>query len=100
MLHPYDPLASWPARSRNRRGPRRTRIRSRAVSANLQFVPLSEHGRGLLDELERRTGVTPYVTDGQGARTYWLSSVDVGAAGFDSMLNRIDPDWRQHLAHR
>jgi hypothetical protein len=68
------------------------------MSAEVQFTPLSEKGSELLDQLEQRTGVLPYLTISDGTRTYWLSAVDVGVMGFDAMLDRIDPTWREHLS--
>jgi hypothetical protein len=63
----------------------------------VELTPITEHGHKLLDELEHRTGAIPFKTDAEGVRTYWLSAVDVGAVGFEAMLDRIDPDWREHL---
>ena len=68
------------------------------MSAEIKLTPLTDHGRDLLDELERRTQFLPYKTDDRsGARTYYLPAEEVNADWFDSMLDGIDADWREHL---
>jgi hypothetical protein len=64
------------------------------MATEVRFEPLTNRGPGLLDALEARTDVLPFSA---GARTYALSDERVGSEGFDVMLDRIDPDWREHL---
>jgi hypothetical protein len=67
------------------------------MAAVIELVPDDERGTELLDELERRTQELPYKTNTRtGARTYSLQSADTD--GFDAILDRIDPDWREHLS--
>ena len=63
----------------------------------VRFEPLTDRRPELLDALEERTGVLPFKTDAAGARTYWLSGDEVGSDGFDPVLDKIDPDWHEHL---
>lgn len=65
------------------------------MAAEIEFEPLTERGRALLDELESWTGVLPFKTNSAGARTYWLA--DAGEDGFDAVLNRLEPSWHDHL---
>jgi len=41
---------------------------------------------------EQRVEIRKY-----GIREYNLRARNLGMVGFDAMLNRIDPDWREHL---
>jgi hypothetical protein len=68
------------------------------VAAIVELTPLTDHGRELLDELERRTQVLPYITNERsGSRTYHLPADEVSVDWFDPMLALIDPAWREHL---
>ena len=43
------------------------------MAAVIEPIPLTDHGRDLLDQLEERTGLLPFKThEGSGARTYHL----------------------------
>jgi hypothetical protein len=69
-----------------------------AMAATIELVPLTDHGRDLLAELERRTEQLPYKTDEKtGARTYWLSGDEAKVDDFDPVLEQIEPGWREHL---
>jgi hypothetical protein len=50
-----------------------------SMSAEIRLQPLTEHGRELLDELERSTREFPVKIEDLGARTYYLSSSEGGA---------------------
>ena len=68
------------------------------MSAVIELIPLSDHGRELLDELKEKTDEGPFKTvEATGARTYYLEAQNVDVDGFDAMLHGIDPDWREHL---
>jgi hypothetical protein len=69
---------------------------SLAVSAEIVFRPLSDAGPTLLDAMERWTGKLPYVVKTDGSRRYSLPE-DRGTDVFDEALDKIDPDWRDHL---
>jgi hypothetical protein len=67
------------------------------MAAEIQLVPHDDRGLELLDELERQTEERPFKTNTRtGARTYYLQSA--GTDGFDAMLDRIEPNWRQYLS--
>ena len=63
------------------------------------MVPLDRRAIELLDELEERTGAHPReVREPSGARTYDLDAARMSMDGLDETLDRIDPDWRDHLS--
>jgi hypothetical protein len=69
---------------------------SLAVSVEIVFRPLSDAGPTLLDAMERWTGKLPYLVTANGLGRYSLSDAartDV----FDQALDKINPDWRNHL---
>ena len=67
------------------------------MAAEIEFVPHDDRGREILDQLENETGKLPFKTQvAQGVRTYYLESA--GTDGFDAILGRIAPDWREHLS--
>jgi hypothetical protein len=68
----------------------------------IRLFPLDERGREIIDELEEKTEVRPrHPGSGarlsRGGRLYDLHANDVSVEWFDSMLNRIDSDWRAHV---
>jgi hypothetical protein len=63
----------------------------------IRLVPVDERGREIIDELEQKTGEQPTEIQGDGGRLYHLQGEDVGGAGFDAMLSRIDSDWPEHV---
>ena len=63
----------------------------------IRLVPVDERGREIIDELEQKTGEQPTEIQGDGGRLYHLQGEDVGGAGFDEMLSRIDSDWPEHV---
>lgn len=69
------------------------------MAAVVWFTPLTDHGRELLDELERKTEHSPTRINEDGSRSYYLSAEGVGVDGFDSMLDRLDSAWAEHLTH-
>lgn len=68
------------------------------MAAIVELRPLTERGAEILDELEMRTKMQPFEMGEQGARRYHLSSSDAGVDGFDPMLEKIDPSWREHVS--
>ena len=81
--------AGWP-KSRQRRG------YAPGVAAEVHFAIHDERGAEILDELERRTEVGPYLAI-PTERLYNLDADNVTTSGFDAMLDRIADDWREHL---
>jgi hypothetical protein len=67
------------------------------MSIEVTMTPLSDRGNRLLDALEARTDTRPYrVSADTGARTYSLESESAGI-DFEKLLDRIDPNWNEHL---
>jgi hypothetical protein len=66
------------------------------MSVVIELIPLSDHGRDLLDELEEKTDKGFKTAEATGARTYYLESADSTEA-FEPMLDQIDADWREYL---
>jgi hypothetical protein len=66
------------------------------VSVEIAFRPLSDAGPALLDAMERWTGKLPYLVTADGSRRYSLPE-DASTDVFDEALDKIDPDWRDHL---
>jgi hypothetical protein len=68
------------------------------VTGEVQFEIHDARGVEILDELQLRTGATPYL-ENTAERRYRLSAGPAGVAGgFDELLETIDPDWAQHLS--
>ncbi len=65
--------------------------------AEVTFTPLTDRGTGLLDQMEQETQVYPFRTSGNGDRSYAVTQEGGGIEGFDRALDRLDPDWREHL---
>ena len=69
------------------------------MSVEIVITPLDDTGRGLLDALEARTGKLPYQMNSDGSRHYHLPEEDAGTSAFDTVLDKLDQRWRDHL-HR
>ena len=70
------------------------------MSVEISLTPLDDHGPGILDAMQARTGKLPYsVNVVDGSRRYNLPEDDAGTEAFDVVLDKINPDWREHL-HR
>jgi hypothetical protein len=73
-------------------------IPSTPMAAVVQLIPYDDRGREIIEKLEeegtqeQRVEIRKY-----GIREYNLRARNLGMVGFDAMLNRIDPDWREHL---
>jgi hypothetical protein len=67
------------------------------MTAVVQLTALDDRGREIIAELEERTQERPREISKDGTREYYLSAHLVGVDGFDSMLDRIDSEWRDHL---
>jgi len=73
-------------------------IPSTPMTVVVQLIPYDDRGREIIEKLEeegtqeQRVEIRKY-----GTREYNLRARNLGMVGFDAMLNRIDPDWREHL---
>ena len=63
----------------------------------VDLIPYDARGREIIGELEAGTQETPVEIRHLGTREYYVRAEDLRTAGFDAMLDRIDPDWRDHL---
>jgi hypothetical protein len=62
----------------------------------ITLVPLTDRGRELLDALEAATrGVLPFRTSDDGRRSYAADPDHVA-----EILERLEPDWREHVARQ
>ena len=68
------------------------------MAAEIALHPDDDRGREILDELEKRTELEPDRVDG-GTRRYYLPAEDAEITSLDAELDKIDSDWRNHLAN-
>jgi hypothetical protein len=69
------------------------------MAGEVGFGVHDERGSEVLDELERKTGVRPYLAS-PTERHYNLTDGQVDASGIDAMLDTIAEDWHEHLSTR
>jgi hypothetical protein len=69
----------------------------RLMTTVVDLIPYDDRGREILEELEAGSQETAVEIRHYGSREYYVRAEDVGLAGFDAMLDRIDPSWREHL---
>ncbi len=62
--------------------------------------PEDDRGREILDKLEKQTEVQPERVVDDGTRRYHLHGKGVYVSALDPMLDKIDPDWRDHVTDR
>ena len=67
------------------------------MAAEVGFVVHDERGSAIIEELERKTGVPPYLAS-PTERHYNLTDSPVDASGIDAMLDTIAENWREHLS--
>jgi hypothetical protein len=67
------------------------------MTAVVDLIPYDDRGREIIKELSAGTQETPVEIRHYGSREYYARAEDLGLAGFDAMLDRIDPSWREHL---
>jgi hypothetical protein len=60
------------------------------------LTPLTSHGRELLDLLESRTGMPPFI-ERSGAKAYRMAEL-ANLDRFESVLYRIERDWPAHVS--
>ena len=69
------------------------------VSTTLTLTPLDDRGREILDRLEASTTPPFRWYDRPGARSYWINATGAGGR-LEAELDRLAPDWRDHLSRR
>jgi hypothetical protein len=67
------------------------------MTAVVDLIPYDDRGHEILDELAAGTQETPVEIRHYGRREYYVRAENLGLGGFDAMLDRIDPSWREHL---
>ena len=67
------------------------------MAADVHFAIHDYRGAEILDELEQRTQVPPYLSS-PTRRRYVIDAVQADVSGFDHMLTAIASDWKQHLS--
>jgi hypothetical protein len=67
------------------------------MTAVIALRPATARGAEILDELEEQTDMRPTEVLHDGTRGYYLDGANAGVTDFDSMLDKIDSDWRKHI---
>ena len=67
------------------------------MSAIIRIQPLDSRGEEILDLVERETGEDSRRAK-DGTREYALLGPAIAVATLEEILDRIAPDWRDHLA--
>ena len=70
------------------------------MTAVIALHPETDRGGEILGKLEQRTQVQPDQVVDDGTRRYYLHGDDVDVNALDLMLDKIDPDWREHITNR
>ena len=68
-----------------------------AVSTTVTLTPLTDRGREILDQLEAEATPAFRWSERTGARSSWINAVAAPPEGYEAALERIAPDWREHL---
>ena len=68
------------------------------VSTTVTLIPLDDLGRRILDRLEQSAPPAYRWNHPTGARSYWTNADGAPADGYEAELDRLAPDWREHLA--
>ena len=67
------------------------------MSTTLTLTPLDDRGREILDQFESGAA-QPFRSDRRtGARAYWRNAPGAPVDGYEAALDRLAPDWREHL---
>ena len=67
------------------------------MASDVHFAIRDARGSEVLDELEQKTGVSPYLAS-PTERRYNLTASQADTSGFDAMLDTIAKDRRDHLS--
>ncbi len=68
------------------------------MSTTVTLTPLDDRGREILDELEAIATPPFRWSDRTGARSYWINADGAPADGYEAALDRLAPDWRDHVS--
>ena len=68
------------------------------MSTTVTFTPLDDRGREIIDQLEASATPPFRHNDRTGARSYWINAEGAPADGYEAALDRLAPDWRDHLS--
>ena len=69
------------------------------MHARIEIRPLDSKGRDLLDRLQAQLGISPESRLPNGTRVYWEEVGNKGPTAFVPDLDKLDPNWRKHLAY-
>ena len=67
------------------------------MAAVIALRPNDDRGTEILDELESETEMKPTEVIDDGTRRYYVRGTDTDVDAFDSMLDKIDSEWREHV---
>ena len=67
------------------------------MTAVIALHPETDRGGEILDKLAQRTQAQPDQVVDDGTRRYYLHGDDVDVNALDPMLDKIDPNWRDHI---
>jgi hypothetical protein len=67
--------------------------------AVIQLRPNDDRGFEILEELERQTKIRSSERLDDKTRSYLLDVEDADEYAWDPMLDKIDPDWRDHVTN-
>ena len=69
------------------------------MAAVIALRPKDDRGQEVLDEFEARFNIQPMQVTDDGTRRYHLDAKDAEVDAFDSLLDKVDPDWSNHLTN-
>jgi hypothetical protein len=69
------------------------------MSTTPTLTPLDDRGREILDQLEADATPPFRWSERTGARSYWVNGQGAPEDGYPAALDRLAPDWREHLSH-
>ena len=67
------------------------------MTALIALRPETDRGREIPDELEKRIEMKPTEVIDDGTRRYYVQAKDADIDAFEPMLDKIDPNWRDHI---
>lgn len=68
------------------------------MSTEITFTPRDRHGRAILHAMECESRTPLFIHVKSGARSYDADGFPAG--GLEQLLDRLEPNWRRHLAVR
>jgi hypothetical protein len=68
------------------------------MSTTLTLTPRDDCGREILDQFEADATPPFRWSERTGARSYWINAQGAPPDGYEAALDRLEPDWREHLA--